>query len=509
MIEVIGMKDEGWKVGHALVPPLWLLVIGYWLKGFGQRLISCPRPLIPCLSFPIRQSPIVNRQSQTPIPRPLSHGFSLILPLFLLLPFSVSAQEQLTLQQAMELALANNFEVRLARTEAFIASNNATVGNAGMLPSIGIEAGQNNRVESIGLEFLNGEELERNGAGTEAFNAAAQLNWTLFDGLRMFTTYRQLKILEQQGETQVRLAMENTLHGVVRGYFDLVRLRYNMRQAEEAMELSQERMRLAEGKLAAGRESRVELLQAQVARNNDAAALMELEQELFRARTDLNLLLGRAAETLLEVTDDTIALGPAPDFAKLRNSLFDQNPEMGITRTSQEVALLQLQGIRRERWPVVDANVGYGFARSQSEGGFVVSNRTYGVNYGLGARFNLFNGLDRHRRQRNAEAEAEIGRLQLEQLDMQLQGELVTTYTEHSGLLRMIALEQENLAAATENTGLAMERYRQGMLSGIELREVQLNRTMAATRLSNLLFRAKVTEALLYRLAGDVKGMAE
>lgn len=425
---------------------------------------------------------------------------------FLFLPFFTSAQEQLTLRQAMEAALENSFEVRLARTEASIATNNATIGNAGMLPEVGLLAGQNNRVEDIRLGFLSGENLERRGAGTEAFNADAQLNWTLFDGLVMFTNLKRLRQMELMGQMQVRLAMENVLHEVVRGYYELVRLEHNIRHAEQALELSQERLRLAEGKLAAGRESKVEVLQARVDRNNDSSRLMQLQQDLARSRTDLNLTLGRQADTQFTVATDTITLNGQADLSKLRNALAGQNPEMAMSRAAQEVALLGLQAVRREKWPVLDAGVGYGFTQSQSEGGFVVSNRTHGLNYGFGTRINLFNGFDRHRRQRNAEAEVEISRLQQERLELELDGELVTVFSDQQHLARLIALEIENVEAASENAILALERYRQGMVSGIELREVQLNRTLAATRLNDLLFQAKVTEAALMRLAGDMRG---
>jgi outer membrane protein len=424
---------------------------------------------------------------------------------FLFLPFFTSAQEQLTLRQAMEAALENSFEVRLARTEASIATNNATIGNAGMLPEVGLLAGQNNRVEDIRLGFLSGENLERRGAGTEAFNADAQLNWTLFDGLVMFTNLKRLRQMELMGQMQVRLAMENVLHEVVRGYYELVRLEHNIRHAEQALELSQERLRLAEGKLAAGRESKVEVLQARVDRNNDSSRLMQLQQDLTRSRRP-QPDLGRQADTQFTVATDTITLNGQADLSKLRNALAGQNPEMAMSRAAQEVALLGLQAVRREKWPVLDAGVGYGFTQSQSEGGFVVSNRTHGLNYGFGTRINLFNGFDRQRRQRNAEAEVEISRLQQERLELELDGELVTVFSDQQHLARLIELEIENVEAASENAILALERYRQGMVSGIELREVQLNRTLAATRLNDLLFQAKVTEAALMRLAGDMRG---
>jgi outer membrane protein len=76
--------------------------------------------------------------------------------LLLLISGRISAQETLTLQKAMEVALANNFEVRIAQEQAAMAGNNATIGNAGMLPDLGVEVGQQNSINNTRQEFLTG-----------------------------------------------------------------------------------------------------------------------------------------------------------------------------------------------------------------------------------------------------------------------------------------------------------------------------------------------------------------
>jgi len=378
-----------------------------------------------------------------------------------------------------------------------------------MLPDVGLNLGQQNSINNTRQEFLTGGLNERANAKSYNFSAAAQLNWTLFDGLAMFTTHQQLKKLEQQGEANVRLAMENTLADVVTTYYELVRIRKNIALAEATLALSEERLRLAEGKLAAGRESKVELLQAQVARNNDTAALMQLQQDLLNGINAMNMVLARPANTIFSVEEDSIALLPKLEYATLSDALAERNPDLTVNRMTQEIALLQLKTIRRQKWPIIDANVGYGFSNATSEAGFLVANRNYGLSYGIGARVNIFNGMDQRRREKNAQAEMRISQMQVEQLDLELNGSLLSTYGDYENALQLIALEEQNLAAATENVTLGVERYREGMLSGIQFREIQQSQLLAANRLSNLLYRAKVTEALLHRLSGDMEGFGE
>jgi outer membrane protein len=441
-----------------------------------------------------------------------------VLKTIFILPFSIfllllginaplHAQEQLTLKQAMELALENNFEVRIARAEAGIAANNATIGNAGMLPSVGINAAQQNAIDNTRQEFITGNVQEVDGAESYNFNAGAQLNWTLFDGLAMFTTHKQLKKLQQQGEANVRTAMQQTLHEVVMGYYGIVRQNQGIALAEATLELSEERVRLEKGRMDAGRGSRVTLLQAEVDRNADASLLMQRKQELFAQQTELNLLLGRNASTEYTIASDTITLSGAPDLGKLRQSLMEQNPELGAGRLGQEAALLQLKTTRRQRWPVIDANVGYGYQNLTSEAGFLASRTNHGLSYGVGTAINLFNGMEQRRQERNAKAVLEISQLRTAQLELELDGALITAFSDHAALMEQLALATLNLDAARRSTELSLERFRQGMLTGIELRDTQLAEARASDLLTDLLYRAKLTEAMLQRLAGKVEGM--
>ncbi len=434
-----------------------------------------------------------------------------ILPFTLLLIWVIPlrAQEQLTLKQAMEIALASNFEIRLAKVEAGIAANNATIGNAGMLPSFGINASQQNAIDNTRQEFITGNVQEVDAAESYNFNTGVQLNWTLFDGLAMFTTHQQLKKLQQQGEANVRLAMQQTLHDVVVSYYGIVRQRQGIALAEATLALSEERVRLEKGRLDAGRGSKVTLLQAEVDRNADASLLMQRKQELFAQHTELNLLLGRSGSTEFSVASDTITLSGAPDLAKLRQSLMEQNPELGAGRLGQEAALLQLKSTRRQRWPIIDANLGYGYQNSTSEAGFLAARTNHGLSYGVGTAINLFNGMEQRRLERNAKAMLEVSQLRTAQLELELDGALITAFSDHAALREQLTLASANLEAATSSTELSMERFRQGMMTGIELRDTQLAQARAADLLTDLLYRAKVTEAMLQRLAGDMEGLQQ
>ena len=165
---------------------------------------------------------------------------------------------------------------------------------------------------------------------------------------------------------------------------------------------------------------------------------------------------------------------------------------------------MQLEFIKRQRWPVIDANVSYGYSRSTSEAGFLQSNQNYGLTYGAGLRFNLFNGFNYRRQKQNAQIQLENSELMNEQLTQELNASLVSTYNDYESVLELLELEQENVKAAAENLELGLARYKQGMISGIEFREIQLNHIIARNKVNNLLYQAKVAETMLLRLSGGL-----
>ena len=65
-------------------------------------------------------------------------------------------------------------------------------------------------------------------------------------------------------------------------------------------------------------------------------------------------------------------------------------------------------------------------------------------------------------------------------------------------------LEEENLIAARENYRIAMERYRLGQLSGIEMREAQKSLLDAEERILTAKYNTKLCEISLQQISGNV-----
>jgi outer membrane protein len=421
----------------------------------------------------------------------------------LLLSSGMKAQEMLSPEDVIRQGMENNFSIRLVRQDADIAGNNLKMGIANFLPTIDLNAAQNFSVNNSRQEFLSGQINDVTGAKSDAFNTGAQLNWTLFDGMRMFVNYERLKELEQMSELLALLTVESTINDLLVNYYNLIHLKQQLQVVEKTIIVDLERMDLAKDMLQIGAGSRLELLQAEVDLNADSALLMQIEDQFDRVKVNLNQLLARDAATQFDVPD-TFVVNNLLIKTALEEKMLRQDTSLQLSLQDETLAQLTLREIRGRHSPSLGFNLGYNFTDQSSESGFMQANRSSGFTYGLSANLRLLDGLNTRREKQNASIMLESSRIRTESIISELKADLQINYNSYLNKLRLINMEKQNLEAASENLSIATERFRLGDLSGIEFREAQRNFMAAEARLLAVMLEAKILEVNLLQLAGDL-----
>lgn len=417
-------------------------------------------------------------------------------------PFSAGAQV-FTASDAVRTALENNYNIQIARLGEKELRNNVSPGNAGFLPGVSLNAGQSNSITNSRQEYLSGQINERENAKSNSFTTSVNMNWTIFDGFRMFNNYSMLSDQLKAGEYSTRLEIENTISEVLKNYYNIVQLNQKVKVFEKAVSLGEERTGIAGEMFIIGSGSRLDLLQAEVDLNTDKSQLLDLQERISEASIVLNQLLARDAGITFAV-EDTFSLMPGFDYEQLLKKTEAGNVSLLMSNLDIEMAMNQLKEIRGSRLPGIGVNLGYNFNVQASESGFVKSGRTSGLNYGITASMSLFDGFNLNRQEKNAKIRIEAAELQLESYRSELRAALLSTYTAYSYRLKMVEFEKLNLQTANINFDIAGERYRLGELSGIEYREAQKNLLLANERLINAQFEVRLLEITLLQISGSI-----
>ena len=426
---------------------------------------------------------------------------SLILILFCVV--KINAQEVLTAEEAVKIALENNYEIKIASNNLLIDKTNVSPGNAGMLPKATATIVDNNAIQNISQTRSDGTVTKLDNAKNNSLNYGVGLDWTVFDGFRMFAKMDQLKELQKLGEAQLKLTIITKISDVHATYFDLVQQQQQLSALDSTIVISNQRLALAQNRFTIGKASKLEVLNAQVDLNTDKVAILRQKELFANTKIMLNQILSRDAKTDFKVVD-VIVVDDKLVLSELNALAQKQNPQLEAQIINKNVAELQLKQIKAARYPTVKLNTGYNLSESQSSLGFTTQSSSRGLNYGFSASLNLFDGFAQNRNEKISQIQIDNSKIAYDQQNLALHSQLATSYQTYLTNLELITLEEKNEVIAKQNLNITMDKFRIGTITTLEFRTAQLNFVNAKVRNSNAQFQAKLSEIALKELAGTI-----
>nr|WP_309758180.1 TolC family protein [Flavobacterium sp.] len=435
----------------------------------------------------------------------MKHTKRILLP-FAFLLFGVvtsNAQEILTLENAVKIALENNYEIKIATNTLSIEKTNVAIGNAGMLPTVTATVLDNNSIQNSSQIRQDGTKTELDNAKNNSLTYGVGLDWTVFDGMRMFARLDQLKELQKLGEAQLKLTVITRISDVNAAYYNLVQQQQQLAALDTTIVISNQRLTLAQNRFTIGKASKLEVLNAQVDLNTDQVALLRQKELYANSKILLNQLMARDVATDFKVIN-TLQVDALLLLPELKALAEKQNPQLEAQIINKRVAELELKQIKAARYPTVRVNTAYNFSESQSSLGFVAQSQSRGLNYGFSASLNLFDGFTQNRNEKIAKIQIENSKLNINQQSLALNAQLSTSYQTYVTNLELIALEEKNEAIAKQNLNITLDKFRIGTITTLEFRTAQLNYMNAKVRYSNAQFQGKLSEIALRELAGNL-----
>lgn len=431
----------------------------------------------------------------------------------LLLPLLTNAQEPaaagtgtpFSLQQCLAIGLENNYDLRIIRQRQEISDNNATRGNAGFLPTVDLASSYNGTLNNTKQERRDGGTATNNGVNNNTVNAGIDLSWTAFNGFSVQTTYKRLKELQAVGELNTRMTVENYVSALAATYYNYINQAISISNMKRSIELSRERFRIAELSYSIGVFSRQEYQQAKLDLNADESRLIKQYETMHALRTSLNQLMGiDDIESPVMPADTAIFFETGLKKADIQASMLDDNVYLLVAERQKDISGLDIKLAKSRSYPYLRVSTGYGYTKNWYGSGTNKGQRTLGLNYGVSLGVNLFDGMNRRREIRNAEKEAEISELSYQQTEQELQKELSDTWMAYTNNMKLATTERRNVELARDNYRITMENYKEGQLSGYELRAAQVSLLDAEERLVSAEYDTKLCEITLMQIAGRV-----
>lgn len=407
---------------------------------------------------------------------------------------ALSAQEVLQPEEAMNMALENNFGILVSKNDQAQAKNNASILNSRFLPSVTATTGANIAIDDQVATFQDGQTRTVDGAETTRYNASVNMNFTLFDGMGRLYNFKRLKEQYELSKLGVRQTIEQTLIQLFSAYYEVARLEEGVLILEQTFENSKRRLERADKRFEFGSSTRLDLLNARVDLNTDSINLIQQRQALTNAKRNLNVILARDLETdftvnpLVRFVDDEVLLEKRKEYTA-------KNVRLLQVRSNEKINTLTLKAQRSTLLPSLAVNSGYGY----SEGvfpptGFVASSQVVGLSAGATLSWNLFNQGSQQVGVKNAKIALASTELQEKQIEQEVLRDLLNAEGAYRNAVEVYRLQQENVVTASDNFERSKNQFDLGQITSIELRQAQINLLNAELTGVQAKFSAKLAE---------------
>jgi len=422
----------------------------------------------------------------------------------------LSAQDVLSLEDAIATALERNYSIRIQKYAQQSAENNVYPGGAGLLPSLTLGAnGQYNnnnaRVDVIGVNPTTGQtEIQRqeaNGVQTGSAGASATLSYTL--ALGNFRRFDVLKSSLSLSEEQTRQVLESVSLSVAVSYYNLARISNRLEIQRRALENSRTQLDAAKTRQTFGGSNRLAVLNAQVNVQSDSINLVTSQAAYDNAARDFNTILGVPVEEPV-IVDGSMTFAELADVTSLQEAALAQSSSLAVADASRKLSELNLRVSQAQRLPTLSVNGSYGYNYSNNGPfSFAPELQTWGLSAGASLNFNLFNGFQTSRQIQSAEIDLASTRERYREVEQTLVRDITKAYANYESNKRVLALNQTSLEAATLNYERTQEAFKLGQATSVELRQAQLNLQQVENQLNELRFDIKLNELELLQLSGQ------
>lgn len=427
-----------------------------------------------------------------------------ILFIVLVAPLAINAQNVLLLEDAMKIALENNLNIMMTTNQQQQTINQATYGNAGMLPKVDLSGATSYGSSNTELTIAgNNPPIKNDNAESFSYNGGVGLTYVVFNGLGSINTYNKLKSLADLSAIQLNLTIESTLLQVANVYYEVARQQEQLAIASSSLLVSKERYERVKVGNEYGTVSSLALLNAEVDMNADSSNVLNMELGLNNAKRNLNVLLNREVKTTYSVSTE-LTIEKAITLEDILQKAKDNNTNLLLTQSNISIAEYDEKIQKAFYMPRVALNANYGYNYSESNASLILSQTSLGLTGGATLAWSLFDGFKRKTALQNAKIALETSELKVQEATLTVERDVMNAFELFQTNLQLLKVEERSVVAAQLNFDRSKELYRQGQITTTQFRTAQLNLNRAKSRLNTTLFTTKMAEISLIRLSGEL-----
>ena len=429
----------------------------------------------------------------------------LVSLLFTIIASSISNAQVLKIEEAIRIALSNNYGIIIAQQEEVALKTDIFPGAVGLLPNIDANSAGSYSYSSTNQEFNGGifPAIEGMEASQNSQSAKISASYLLFNGGSRIKLYSKLKASGELSEVQTRITIESTLVQVVNAYYEVVRLHNQLEFINSSLSLSRDRLERIKINNEYGNSSKIDVLNAQVDFNSDSSNHVNTELKLRQSKNELNFLLGRKIALEFDV-NGVVELPTVKEAAEYIQNAKENNTLVMLSNIQLNMAELDKKISSSNFMPILSTNLDYGYSGSASDVGVFKSASSIGYTGSVSLKWNLFDGLKKQKALEKAKINIEVNTNKHQQTLLNIEKEVQNYYDALTQNIKLLNLENQNRAVAKLNMERTKDLFNNGSITSLQFRQAQLNLLQIENRINNLNYAIKVYDYQLLRMTNEL-----
>lgn len=278
-----------------------------------------------------------------------------VLFILFLLPLSVSAQKQWTLQECIDYAMANNITLQQSKLKKESATEELKGAKAALLPTLSASTNQSFGYQpwkDTGMSYVTNGTVNTKVDKT-SYNGSYSLSgqWTVWNGNRNINTIKLDQLSEEQAELSTKETANSIQERIAQIYAQILYLAENVKVNKQMLETSKKNEERGKEMLSVGKMSKADVAQLSAQRANDEYTIVEAQSQLMNYELQL--------KQLLEITDEERFQVAIPEITDER--VLAQIPEL---QTVYEQALMSRPEIERSQLAIKSSGVNVALAKA-------------------------------------------------------------------------------------------------------------------------------------------------
>lgn len=428
----------------------------------------------------------------------------LLITLFFVSQF-VKSQADLSMMQAIEKSLINNYEIKLIEGNYSISKTQNSWGMAGLIPTFSLNIGNNTSLQdntNNPATFFPGVLLNDN------LQATLDMSWTIFSGFGIRINKERFDLMQSQTKGNAVVVIESTIYNVILAYYTAVVQQRKLEIMADLLAYSREKLAYHEMKSEMGLSSSLDLLEFKNLVLTDSTNYLLQELSVRNSKRNLNLLMAEDVEQDYTLTDSLKISTPQTTYDELKLNMLGNNNNLKNQFMNYELKELEIQAKKSAFYPIVTLNIGtspsVGYFQVFGDNGFSANTNAWSHNAAINVRYDLFQGWNRKRNSQIAVIQRDLAGLEIEQLQLELSHLLRANFELYQTRNKVQSMSSQRVDHAQQLWALGKEKYDMGTINVFNLNDIKLSYQQSVLSYYDRMFELIQTHYDLMRLTGQI-----